>query len=316
MDAQSSKVRLGPRLLVATVASAVACVVALVIGPSAVKQCADQALLKAVESGNVQEARRALECGADPNFSWYGSVLVGAVTSNDVAMTKLLLDRGAKPSFSAYMAVLYERGGRRAASEQDRVHITDMLLSSLPHGPSDVKNTWLNYASGSGDPNIVQECVNYGADVNAADTDLEGTPIMSAVQQRDPGSVALLIRDGARVNPASLSDPSPLVEAVRDGDLDCVKLLVAAGADVNTQGEAPLRTAADGSNPDIAQYLIEHGANVSAVRIDDSSEEVTISGNGHIVRAEMMLTHDDEMTLRRHEQVIETIEAAKAKAGR
>jgi len=57
---------------------------------------------------------------------------------------------------------------------------------------------------------------------------------------------------------------TPLWYAVKAGKIEVVKLLVEAGADVNAGGWPPLCEAVDYENTAIAEYLIDHGANVNA----------------------------------------------------
>ena len=106
--------------------------------------------------------------------------------------------------------------------------------------------------------------------------------LFEAVKKADVEQVRLLIAEGADVdakwgdinNKNEEEDTSSwrpwrtkrtsLGYAVEAGKLEVVKLLVEAGADVNAGGWPPLCQAVDENNTAIAEYLIDHGANVNA----------------------------------------------------
>lgn len=109
--------------------------------------------------------------------------------------------------------------------------------------------------------------------------------LFEAIKKTDVEQVKLLIAEGADVD-AKWGDVynknegehtskwwhmerTPLWHAVHAGKIEAVKLLVEAGADVNAGGWPPLCRAVDENNTAIAEYLIDHGANVNAYPIDD-----------------------------------------------
>jgi ankyrin repeat protein len=58
-----------------------------------------------------------------------------------------------------------------------------------------------------------------------------------------------------------------LIQAAKDGDIEAVKQHLAAGADVNAKagdGTTPLHPAAANDHKELAELLIEKGANVNA----------------------------------------------------
>jgi len=58
-------------------------------------------------------------------------------------------------------------------------------------------------------------------------------------------------------------ESTPLCHAVEAGKLEMVKHLVEAGADINAGGWTPLGNAVFENNTAIAEYLLDHGANVN-----------------------------------------------------
>ncbi|MFC1793921.1 ankyrin repeat domain-containing protein [Planctomycetota bacterium] len=101
--------------------------------------------------------------------------------------------------------------------------------------------------------------------------------LFEAVKKADVEQVKQLIAQGADVDAKwrdiysrDEEDPWPkdpkrtaLRRAVKVGKIEMVKLLAEAGADVNAGKYPPLCQAVDENNKDIAEYLIDHGANVN-----------------------------------------------------
>jgi ankyrin repeat protein len=101
--------------------------------------------------------------------------------------------------------------------------------------------------------------------------------LFEAVRKADVEQVKLLITQGADVDAKWIdvysrneenpwpkdSERTALRHAVKVGKIEIVKLLVEAGADVNAGKNPPLFQAVDENNMAIAEYLIDHGANVN-----------------------------------------------------
>ncbi len=110
--------------------------------------------------------------------------------------------------------------------------------------------------------------------------------LFEAVKKADIEQVQLLIAEGADVdaewwdiyNEGENITPrdgqwryegTPLGHAISVGKIEVVMLLVEAGADVNPEGYPPLCRAVYHNNTAIAEYLIDHGANVNAYPDED-----------------------------------------------
>jgi ankyrin repeat protein len=95
------------------------------------------------------------------------------------------------------------------------------------------------------------------------------TDLLLQILKGNTAGMEALIAQGASVN-HNRDWGSPLMHAVASKNIKTVKILVKHGADVNfkqkteegVEGSTPLRWAAQCRCPDIAKFLIEHGANV------------------------------------------------------
>lgn len=145
----------------------------------------DEELIRAVASNDVDEVKRLLAKGADPN-------------AHDPADTTAL-------SYAA------RTGGRRAG---DTI-VAEMLLNhgANPNVSASCRLTPLLYAVNSGDLKLVQLLLDHQADPNAATP--EGyTPLMTASMLGSPGTVSLLLKKGANVNARSKDGKTALALAL------------------------------------------------------------------------------------------------------
>jgi ankyrin repeat protein len=139
-------------------------------------------------------------------------------------------------------------------------------------------------ASRSGSPDVVEQLIAKGANVNARASRGQ-TALMWAVAQKHPGVVKMLLAHGADVRARSDAwsqvmavPPHGLLEynsaiphgadtalmfAARVGDLESAKLLLAAGADANDAdawGVSAMVLAAHSGFGDLVEFLLENGA--------------------------------------------------------
>jgi ankyrin repeat protein len=178
---------------------------------------------------------RLLKAGADPNeVSTEGeTALMTAARTGSVGAAKVLLDAGAKV---------------------------------------DAKETWqgqtaLMWAVAQKHPDMVQELIARGADVNARSATKiwerqntaeprekwmplgSQTPLMFAAREGCAVCVPLLVKGGAQVDARDIDDElTPLIMALLNGKYDAAAALIEAGADVNLSdrlGRVPLYSAVD-----------------------------------------------------------------------
>ena len=109
--------------------------------------------------------------------------------------------------------------------------------------------------------------IRAGANVNAAN-DYGVTPLSLACTNRNAAMVDRLLKAGANPNAALWTGETVLMTCASTGNLEAVKLLFAYKADVNAKenqkGQTALMWAVAKKHPEVAQALIEHGADVHA----------------------------------------------------
>jgi ankyrin repeat protein len=97
---------------------------------------------------------------------------------------------------------------------------------------------------------------------HGADPDVDnGSSLLHAVEKNKTKSAELLLKNGADVN---IDDDYLLKTACMYGYLRMVKILLKYGANINTSlGYSPLYSAIENDHTDIAELLINNGADVS-----------------------------------------------------
>lgn len=130
---------------------------------------------------------------------------------------------------------------------------------------SAVETTLLHFAAKSGYENIVRALIEYGAYVDAWDSD-GCTPLHFAAKWNHKGIVNILIENGANVNAWDNDVCTPLHLAAEGGNENIVRTLIEHGAYVDAwdnDRNTPLHFAARDGNETVVRALIEHGACVN-----------------------------------------------------
>ena len=244
------------------------------------------AIFLAVEDGDLEAVREALEEGAD------ASSRVGEITRYE-GSNKYSFEEGDNTPL------------HWAIDEENKYQIVELLIekgADVNAVQSDSELTPLYEAVIFEHYDIAELLVNNGADVNAANKDGE-TPldlasfqnndeisellrnhggkhglIHGAVAGGDFNAVKQFLEEGIEVDLKVENEvrPTPLHTAVMYNQGDIVKLLIVEGADVNANTEkevTPLMYAAFGGSMELVELLIGEGADVNA---EDSGQKTAL----------------------------------------
>jgi len=250
-----------------------------------------------------------LEKGADIEKRGYGdcTTLQAVASVGRKEAAEFLLAHGAKldaaPSkFFGTVVHLAMKSGHR-----------DMVRWCLSNG-LDIPP--LHKAAYFGETDKVQSLLNKGTNVNQKDV-AEFTPLHCAVLGRNQEVVQLLIENGADIEAENCANSTPLFCVCDTGYLDMVKLLVDKGAEVDSQGFqkmawgpaiidkfANLHIAAYMGRVDIAEYLIDKGADIHARCIwgdDDLTPLHLAAGSGRVDVVKALLAKGADVNLKSKE---------------
>ena len=157
----------------------------------------------------------------------------------------------------------------------------DVRFLGLAHENGEIKsarftgksvNERLMMAIEANDPELVERCLNNGADPNHQYTSNRITALHLAGTVGSAEIVRILLKNGANILIRDSGGVSPLHLAAGNGFIELVQDLIAAGADVTAQdfigesgtgGESPLHKAALGGHHEIICKLISFGAKVN-----------------------------------------------------
>ena len=183
-------------------------------------------LLHAAAFGTLEQLDEVLRSGADPGAIGPHGLTALALSVHDPRKVERLLAEGAAPDASGDWG------------------LTPLLMASLTAGAHDSVALLLERGASV-------EC----RAVNGA------VPLFGATSRGDFETVELLLRAGARFEPALLS--TALVYSANCGDVDSARALLALGAPIDTpslQGHTPLTAAAIAGYEDCLRLFLEAGA--------------------------------------------------------
>ncbi|MBX5461151.1 MAG: ankyrin repeat domain-containing protein [Steroidobacteraceae bacterium] len=217
--------------------------------------------------------------------------LMQAAFEGDVAEAKRLIEAGADVTATN----IYGVNAMQLAADIGNTELIRLLLKAGadPESPNADGETALHLVARSGNVEAAKLLLNAGAKVDPVEQFGGQTPLMWAVARRHPEMVEFLLSRGANVNarsvvrdyrrvataesraaPRDRGGFTPLLYAARHNCGECVEVLLKYKADVNLPDPSfvvPLSIAMMNSNWDIAKRLVEAGADVNQWDINGSS---------------------------------------------
>jgi ankyrin repeat protein len=164
-------------------------------------------LMRAAESGNIDEVRALLKAGADVNAAWpaWGhTALMFAAGEGHLEVVKALLAAGADPNAVAFgHGGVYGRAWMFAMNRCNKywLEITDaMLAGGAKINPPTIHMSPLGYAIEKNDRVMMEALLKRKADVNLRDQESGETALMHAARYSSSEVVRVLLDAGAEVN--------------------------------------------------------------------------------------------------------------------
>jgi ankyrin repeat protein len=208
-------------------------------------------LLRASHEEDLAAVERLIRGGADVNAAndLGATPLWAACENGNVAIVRKLLDAGANPNLALHKGETPLMIAARAGKPE----IAELLLTkgAQPGARGPRGQTALMWAAAQKHPEVVKVLLAHGADIQARS---EVWKNVEAVPPHGHPEYNKLIPHGG---------DTALLFAARVGDLESAKLLVAAGAGVNDAdawGVSALTLAAHSDYRDVAEFLLEKGA--------------------------------------------------------
>jgi ankyrin repeat protein len=222
-------------------------------------------MLDAVRKGDAAVVQKLIEQGANPKaIDKYGNTLLFDAGSPEMA--EILVAHGVDPKIrnrSGFTALssLCLNGGKNTAA------IARVLLQNGADPNSRDGQLKTTPIMGARDGDTVDILMEYGADVNAKDS--EGDSALFWATWQDVSTIQALIRHGVPFN-AQKDGPTFLMYAAQHNNVPIAKWLLDHGVDPNVKGTwakgvqtTPLQTAASDGTEDVAKLLLERGAKVT-----------------------------------------------------
>jgi uncharacterized protein len=236
-----------------------------------------------IRSGERDSALAAIKAGADVNATQGdgSTALLWAVYKVDVELVRELLQHRANPNVRNKLGA----SPLAEAANLANAELVSLLLKAKadPNGSNEDGQTPLMLAARTGSLEVAKLLVAAGANVNARERWRGQTALMWAIGANSPTLVDYLIGRKADIEARTevndwgnqiTSEPraqyrptgglTPLLYATRSGCLDCIKRLLKRGAKIdrpNPDGVTPLIAAIENLQFDIANYLLDQGAN-------------------------------------------------------
>jgi ankyrin repeat protein len=258
----------------------------------------DDLLLRQARAGDGDGVRLLLEHDARPKA---GSPLLAAVQGGHVEAARALIEHGAPTDEQ-------DEDGKTLlviAAETGRVELVRLLLAHGvavgDTGTEESRTSALGFASLERHPEVVDELLAHGADVDARNRS-DVTPLMQGAFGGEPAVVRSLLAAGAAVDLENRDGRTALVFAVLLRHPEAVELLLEAGASPEVSSRipgfgvvTPLLLAAGRGHEEIARLLLDHGAVVDRPgKIEDVGQETPLllaARGGHTGTVRLLLDH-------------------------
>ena len=197
------------------------------------------AILAASEAGNIQFLERLVQLGGSVSPEDWGNALLFATIDNRDEDVEKLIDAGAdvnlvKRNYRFYKGYEESKGPPLCEVLKRRKESLAFSLLNADANPniSGISSP-IQLAVEWGNRSVIEALIFAGVDVNHCN--MGDTALAIAVKRRDFGLIKLLLASGASINsyPVNTEAVNPLETAAEIGDIDMAQYLIDQGADPN-----------------------------------------------------------------------------------
>lgn len=249
-------------------------------------------LRRAALRGHAEIVEILLQHGADANAT-DGEPMQFAAAGGHVDVIEILLRHGAKVEQDDANQML-----EAAARKGDLATVKKCVELGADVQHND--NFALRQACLNGQDDLVSYLIDKGADVNAGD----GEPLVGAARYGYDDTVGLLIDKGANVD---ANGATALFAALDEGHPDAAKLLVFAGAKCCTGGVDCLQIAVEGGRKDLVSFMTERGVDVTPDKMGPALR--TAAGRGHFEIAQLLVERGADVNETDNEALLQAVKA-------
>lgn len=228
------------------------------------------AIWAATVLGRQEILEQLIRAGANPNaIAGNTTATLRAVLRNDAASLGALLAAGAVPNPHRQGVALIQTAAALGFPQSVRALLD---AGATSEARSDFEEEMWRLAASSGRDAILLRLIGNGAHLHILPRE-QRSAVAIAIRNGDDGALTnLLLRADSRWE--------DLRGAIRAGDLAAVRQLVGEGAGVmRGHGEGELLTAIESSQTEIVAWLIENGADATALAHPDSQRWLTLNAN-------------------------------------
>ena len=275
------------------------------------KELVSEALFLAVELDNLGMAENLIKSGA--NVSTKNDLKETPIhLASSAKMIKLLIDHGSDPNDQDL------NGGSALHKDKDVETTVELIENGANINTKNKRNvtTLMAFAS-FGKPEVVKVLIENGAKVNDVDYYLR-TPLHYASKGKSDGKdrayiAEILLQNQAKVDAIDKwPNDTSLHYACKNGDLEVVKVLLKHDANPNAENvihQTPLiylsqfsRKSDEKIRAQIAEVLLQHGANVNAVYNDNTTSLHFACRNEVLEVVKVLIKHGANPNAQRYDE--------------
>lgn len=232
------------------------------------------ALMKALQNRDTEQARELIKAGAEINVQNNAGIspLIYAVAIDDAGLVELLLDKGADPTVKT-------NGGISPLDKAAYQNNTKIIRLLMTHGAELNGFTTLEGACIKGSNDALRLLIKeYGAEVNMQDKN-GSTPLHFAAYNGKTETCKLLVQEGVDPLIPNNSGILPIHYAVKQDNYSVVEYLLSFPSSIGVKsminakdgtGFTPLSYAVSQENYTLVQLLVGNGADVNI--LNDKSQ--------------------------------------------